>query len=280
MAPTLTLAHSPDPDDAFMFYALARDRIPTDGLRFQQVLADIETLNQRARQSAYDITAISFHAYAYLHERYALLRCGSSFGDGYGPLIVAPAGAHLRPEQIAGKRIAVPGPLTTAALLLQLHSPGAQTLSLPFDQIPAAVAEKQVDAGVLIHEGQLTFAASGLEKVLDLGAWWKQQTGLPVPLGGDAVRRDLSADLVARIATVLRRSIQYALDHRPQALAYALGFGRGLSPELADRFVGMYVNRWTLDAGPDGLRALQLLLDRAADANLIPARVPVEFRPA
>jgi len=277
---SLTLAHSPDPDDAFMFYALARERIPTEGLRFTHVLEDIQTLNERARDSRYDVTAISFHAYAYLHERYALLRCGSSFGEGYGPIVVARAGAKLAPEKLAGKKVAIPGPLTTAALLLQLFAPGVETVSVRFDEIPAAVAAGKVEAGVLIHEGQLTFASSGLERIVDLGAWWGKETGLPVPLGGNAVRRDLEPELVARIARVLEQSIRYALDHRAEALDYALQFGRGLPAELGDKFVGMYVNRWTLEAGEDGRRAIQLLLDRAAAARLIPTRVSVELLPA
>ncbi len=279
MTKTLTLAHSPDADDAFMFYALARERIDTEGLRFQHVLEDIQTLNERARESRYDITAISFHAYAYLHDRYALLRCGSSFGDACGPLVVTRAGAKLAPDALAEKKVAIPGPLTTAALLLKLHTPGVETVAVRFDEIPAAVAAGKVEAGVLIHEGQLTFAGAGLEKVLDLGAWWGKDTGLPVPLGGNAVRRELAPELIGQVARVLERSIRFALDHRAEALDYALEFGRGMSRELGDRFVGMYVNRWTLDAGPDGRRALQLLLDRAADARLIPARVSVELVP-
>ena len=280
MSPVLTLAHSPDPDDAFMFYALAKERVSTDGLRFEHVLADIETLNQRARTSTYDITAISFHAYAYLHQRYALLRCGSSFGEGYGPLLVTRRGVKLDAGALARIRVAVPGPLTSACLLLKLFAPEADTVSVRFDEIPAAVAQGQVDAGLLIHEGQLTFAGAGLEKVVDLGAWWSDETGLPVPLGGNAVRRDLAPELVACIAAVLERSIRYALEHRAEALEYALQFGRGLSPELGDKFVGMYVNQWTLDCGQRGRQAIQLLLDRAFEARLIPDRVPVELVPS
>ena len=279
MVTILTLAHSPDADDAFMFYALARERVDTEGLRFEHVLEDIETLNQRARESTYDITAVSFHAYAYLHDRYALLRCGSSFGDGCGPLVVARAGSKFAPEKLAEKRVAIPGPLTTAALLLKLFAPKVETVPVRFDEIPSAVAEGKVEAGVLIHEGQLTYAGAGLEKVLDLGAWWAKETGLPVPLGGNAVRCDLAPERVAQIARVLERSIRYALDHRAEALEYAMQFGRGMTRELGDKFVGMYVNRWTLEAGADGRRALQLLLDRAADARLIPARMPVELVP-
>lgn len=271
----LTLAHSPDPDDAFMFYALAQERMGTQGLRFKHILSDIETLNQKALRSTYDITAISFHAYAYLHDRYALLRCGSSMGDGYGPLVVARQ--PLAPEALSNTRVAVPGSLTTASLLLQLHTPGVETLPVPFDKIPKVVSQGEAEAGLLIHEGQLTYAGAGLHKVADLGEWWKQQTGLPVPLGGNAVRRGLAPELVQRIAAVLRQSIQFALDNRQEALRHALQYGRGLSAELGDKFVGMYVNQWTLDCGEDGRRAIQTLLDRAHQANLIPGRVAVEL---
>ncbi len=275
MPTELTLAHSPDPDDAFMFYALAQERVDADGLRFQHVLADIETLNQKALRSTYDVTAISFHAYAYLHQRYRLLRCGASFGDGYGPLLVARA--PLVPADLGKKRVAVPGTLTSAYLLLKLFAPEVETTTMQFDRIPAAVAAGQTEAGLLIHEGQLTYAGAGLHKVVDLGEWWKQQTGLPVPLGGNAIRRDLEPELVRRIASVLERSIRYALDHRPEALAHALQYGRGLSTKLGDKFVGMYVNRWTLDCGPDGRRSIQLLLDRAHQAQLIPEPAKIEI---
>ncbi len=275
MPTELTLAHSPDPDDAFMFYALATERIDADGLRFQHVLADIETLNQKALRSTYDVTAISFHAYAYLRDRYRLLRCGASFGDGYGPLLVARA--PLAAADLGKKRVAVPGTLTSAYLLLKLFAPEVETTTMQFDRIPAAVAAGEAEAGLLIHEGQLTYAGAGLHKVVDLGEWWKQQTGLPVPLGGNAIRRDLEPKLVGRIAAVLERSIRYALDHRPEALAHALQYGRGLSPELGDKFVGMYVNRWTLDCGPDGRRSIQLLLDRAHQAQLIPEPAKIEI---
>ena len=244
MPTELTLAHSPDPDDAFMFYALAQERIDADGLRFQHVLADIETLNQKALRSTYDVTAISFHAYAYLRDRYRLLRCGASFGDGYGPLLVARA--PLAATDLGKKRVAVPGTLTSAYLLLKLFAPEVETTTMQFDRIPTAVTAGEAEAGLLIHEGQLTYAGAGLHKVVDLGEWWKQQTGLPVPLGGNAIRRDLEPELVGRIAAVLERSIRYALDHRPEALAHALQYGRGLSPEIG-RQVRRHV-RQPLDA--------------------------------
>jgi len=276
---TLTLAHSPDADDAFMFYALAKERVETDGLHFEHVLADIETLNQAALRSAYDVTAVSFHAYAYLHGRYALLRCGSSFGEGCGPLLVARRWSGLSAEKLAGKKVAVPGTMTSAYLLLKLFAPGVEPITVRFDEIPAAVSGGKTDAGVLIHEGQLTYGETGLEKLMDLGEWWGKETGLPVPLGGNAVRRDLAPEMVARIAAVLERSIRFALDHRAEALDYALQFGRGMSKELGDRFVGMYVNALTLDAGDRGRRAIQLLFDRAFEAKLVPARVAVELAP-
>jgi 1,4-dihydroxy-6-naphthoate synthase len=280
MPSPLTLAHSPDADDAFMFYALANQRVDTEELRFEHVLADIETLNCEARRARYDVTAVSFHAYAYLHRDYALLRCGSSFGEGYGPIVVARQGSGWTSEKLAGKKVAVPGTLTSAYLLLKLFAPAVETVTVRFDEIPAAVARGQADAGLLIHEGQLSFGAAGLEKIMDLGEWWSRETGLPVPLGGNAVRRALGPELIARVAAVLERSIRYALDHRQEALPYALQFGRGVSAELGDRFVGMYVNQLTLDAGERGRRAIQLLLDRAFAACLIPARVAVELVPA
>ncbi|HEX9764100.1 MAG TPA: MqnA/MqnD/SBP family protein, partial [Candidatus Acidoferrales bacterium] len=263
-----------------MFYALAKGQVDTGGLRFEHVLADIETLNQKARAGAYDVTAVSFHAYAYLHQQYALLRAGSSFGDGYGPLVVAKKDSGLKADDLRGKRIAIPGKLTSAYLLLKLFAGDFAAEAVPFDQIPAAVNDGKADAGLVIHEGQLTYAASGLAPVLDLGRWWKQETGLPVPLGGLAVRRALEPALIQRISDAVGASIRFALDHRADALDYALQFGRGVPRELGDRFVGMYVNQWTLDAGPDGLRSIQVLLDRARAAGLIPEPVVVELAPA
>ena len=278
MSTVLTLAHSPDADDAFMFYALAKDRVDTGGLRFQHVLADIETLNQSALRSVYDVTAISFHAYAYLHRNYALLRCGSSFGEGYGPLVVAREA--LEAADLAGKRIAVPGKMTSAYLLLRLFAGEMDTVAVPFDQIPEAVATGQADAGLLIHEGQLTYGESGLHPVVDLGAWWQEQHSLPVPLGGLAVRRGIEPERVRSIAAAVEASIRFALEHRPDALSYALQYGRGMSTALGDRFVGMYVNELTLDCGARGQKSIQLLLDRAFEARLVPERVAVELHPA
>ena len=278
MESLLTLAHSPDADDAFMFYALAKNCVETGGLSFQHVLADIETLNQSALRSVYDVTAISFHAYAYLHQNYALLRCGSSFGEGYGPLVVARE--KLKVAELAGKRIAIPGKMTSAYLLLRLFAGEVDTVVVPFDEIPGAVASGQADAGLLIHEGQLTYGESGLHPVVDLGAWWQEQHGLPVPLGGLAVRRGIEPERVPAIAAAVEASIRFALEHRADALAYALQYGRGMSTAVGDRFVGMYVNELTLDAGPDGLRSIQLLLDLAFKARLIPERVAVELHPA
>ncbi len=275
----LTLAHSPDADDAFMFYALAKERVLT-GLRFQHILSDIETLNQKALAATYDVTAVSFHAYAYLHPHYALLRVGSSFGDGYGPLVVTRAGSDLSAANLNGKRIAIPGKLTSAFLLLKLFAPEFKPVAVRFDEIPAAVSDAKVDAGLLIHEGQLTYAASGLSPLVDLGRWWKDETSLPVPLGGLAVRRALDPKLIEQISAAVEQSIRFALDHRADALGYALQWGRGVTTTLGDKFVGMYVNNWTLDAGPDGQRSIQLLLDRAYDRRLIPQRVPVELVPA
>jgi 1,4-dihydroxy-6-naphthoate synthase len=262
-----------------MFYALAKECVSTP-LRFEHVLSDIETLNQKALAATYDVTAVSFHAYAYLHQNYALLRVGSSFGDGYGPLVVARPGSGLTAASLKGKRVAVPGKLTSAFLLLSLFAPEFEAVAVRFDEIPAAVSEGKVDAGLLIHEGQLTYAASGLAPLVDLGHWWKDETGLPVPLGGLAVRRALEPKLIEQISAAVEQSIRFALDHRADALGYALQWGRGVTTALGDKFVGMYVNNWTLDAGPDGQRSIQLLLDRAADRRLIPHRVSVALVPA
>lgn len=271
----LKLAHSPDSDDAFMFYALATKKIRTANLKFTHALEDIESLNQKAREGLYDITAISFHAYAHLADRYLLLPCGASFGDRYGPVVVARG--PLGPAGLKGKRLAVPGQLTTAFLALQLYESEIEPAFTPFDQILDAVAKGQVDAGVVIHEGQLTYAREGLRKVVDLGEWWHQETGLPLPLGANALRRSLDRRTQGQVARLLKASIQYALDHREEALAYALQFARGLDGGTADRFVSMYVNEWTLECGERGRQAVQILLDRGFEKGLLPRRVKSEF---
>lgn len=271
----LKLAHSPDSDDAFMFYALATKKISTGSLKFVHVLEDIETLNQKARDAIYDITAVSFHAYAYLTEQYLLLPSGASFGDRYGPIVVArsPLGA----EGLRGKHIAVPGKTTTAYLALRLYEPEFEPVIVPFDRILEAVARGETEAGVVIHEGQLTYAREGLTKVADLGEWWHQQTGLPLPLGGNAVRRQLDRRTLLQISKLLKQSIRYSLEHRDEALAYALQFGRGLDTSTVDRFVSMYVNDWTLDYGERGRQAVQTLFDRSFEKGWIPRAVKAEF---
>lgn len=278
MTRTIHVAHSPDSDDAFMFYALAEGLIDTGDLRYVHELSDIESLNQRARTKELEVTAVSIHAYAHLHRDYALLSSGSSMGDGYGPRLVAktPAPADAR-AALAGKRVAVPGALTTAYLALQLYQPDIVPVMVPFDQIEAAVHRGDVDVGLLIHEGQLTFGDDGLHLWQDLGAWWLADTGLPLPLGGNVVRRDLGDAVMQQIARDLKASIQYALDHREPALHHAKRFNRGLDDARTDTFVGMYVNAWTVDYGPRGRQAVQALLDRAFAARLIPEQVVVEF---
>ncbi|HEX2449919.1 MAG TPA: MqnA/MqnD/SBP family protein [Gemmatimonadales bacterium] len=278
MRRTIHVAHSPDSDDAFMFWALAAEKFDTGDLRYVHELADIETLNRRALSGELEVSAVSIHAYAYLVDRYALLGCGASMGDGYGPRVVAREAAPRDPRgSLRNRRIAVPGMLTTAYLALRLYQPDFEAVVMPFDRIEAAVLAGEVDAGLLIHEGQLTFADSGLSLWIDLGAWWLGDTGLPLPLGGNVVRRDLGDAVIAQIGRDLRNSIRYALEHREPALAHAGRFSRGLSEEHTDRFVGMYVNQWTVDWGPRGRRAVQLLLDRGTGAGVIPARVAVEF---
>ena len=271
----LSLAHSPDSDDAFMFYGLARGKVDTGGLEIAHVLGDIESLNQAARQGRHEVTAISFHAYPYVAERYALMPCGGSIGDGYGPLLVARD--RLSPAEIGERTVAVPGTLTTAYLALKLFAPAARTRVVPFDRILDEVSQGRADLGLVIHEGQLTYGGQGLRKVLDLGAWWKRETGLPLPLGGNAVRRDLGPEMMARLTRLVRETVRYSLDHRPEALAYALRFARGMPPEIADRFVGMWVNEMTLDCGERGRRAVQALLDRGHEAGIIPNRVKTDF---
>ena len=274
----ITIAHSPDSDDAFMFYGLATNKVQVSGLRFSHTLCDIQTLNQQAMEGTegvYDVTAVSFHAYPYIQDRYALMTCGGSVGEGYGPMIVSPKSVSL--SEIKGKLIAVPGKLTTAYLALQLFAPGIETEVVPFDEIIPSVLSGKYEAGLIIHEGQLTFDRSGLHRILDLGRWWMQMTGLPLPLGGNAIRRSLGRELIASVSTALRDSIQYALDHREQALAYAMQFARDLDPQMADKFVGMYVNERTLDYGADGKEAIRRLLDMGHRAGIIPIKPRVEF---
>jgi 1,4-dihydroxy-6-naphthoate synthase len=255
----IKVAHSPDSDDAFMFYGLATHKVRTPGLRFSHTLCDIETLNQKAREGVYDVTAISFHAYPYVQDKYALMACGGSVGEGYGPMVVSPR--PFTASEIKTKKIAVPGTLTTAYLALNLFAPGIETEVVPFDQIIPQVLEGKYEAGLIIHEGQLTYDKSGLHRIVDLGKWWQKVTGLPLPLGGNAIRRELGMPLMSTVTAALRESIQYGLDHREEALAYAMQFARDLDTASADKFVGMYVNERTLDYGADGREAVHRLLD-------------------
>lgn len=275
MATKITIAHSPDSDDAFMFYGLASGRVPTEGLQIEQVLADIESLNRAAVEGRYEVTAVSFHAYAHLSDTYALLPHGASMGDRYGPILVARGDG---PTSLEGTRVAVPGTLTTAFLALRLYDPTVAYEVMPFDEILPAVVDGRAQAGVLIHEGQLTYAEQGLRKVVDLGEWWADRTGgLPLPLGGNVIRRDLGSELMRRVSRLLHDSIACALEHRDEAIDYALRFGRGLDRTRTDRFVGMYVNELTLDYGPRGRAAVARLLDEAFERGLVPRRVPVDF---
>jgi 1,4-dihydroxy-6-naphthoate synthase len=271
----ITVAHSPDSDDAFMFYGLATHKVRVPGLRFTHTLCDIETLNRKAQEGVYDVTAISFHAYPYIQDHYALLPSGGSVGEGYGPMIVAPRAFSA--ADVKKKRIAVPGKLTTAYLALKLFAPGIEVEVVPFDQIIPQVLEGKYEAGLIIHEGQLSYSKAGLYRIVDLGKWWQKVTGLPLPLGGNAIRRALGPELMRNVSTALHNSIQYALDHREEALAYAMQFARDLDSQLADKFVGMYVNERTLDYGPDGREAVRRLLDMGHKAGIIPHAANVEF---
>jgi 1,4-dihydroxy-6-naphthoate synthase len=272
----IAIAHSPDSDDAFMFYGLATNKVRVPGLKFTHTLTDIETLNQKAIHEAfYDVTAISFHAYPYLQDNYALMACGGSVGEGYGPMIVASKRFTL--DEIKHVRIAIPGQLTTAALALKLFAPEVETTLVPFDQIIPQVLAGKHEAGLIIHEGQLTYAASGLQKILDLGQWWREETGLPLPLGGNAIRRSLGEDAMRIVTKALRESIQHALDHREEALAYAMQFARDLDAQLANRFVSMYVNERTLNYGEDGRQAIRKLLELGHERGIIPHPVKVDF---
>jgi 1,4-dihydroxy-6-naphthoate synthase len=271
----IKVAHSPDSDDAFMFYGMATNKIRVPGVKFTHTLCDIETLNRKALEGFYDITAISFHAYPYIQEKYALMPSGGSVGEGYGPMIVAPRGIPM--EEIVRHRIAVPGTMTTAYLVLKLFAPEIETEVVPFDDIIPRVLEGKYQAGLIIHEGQLTFNKSGLYKVLDMGKWWRDQTGLPLPLGGNAIRRELGPELMAECSTALTNSIRYALDNREEALQYAMQFARDLDPQMADKFVGMYVNERTLDYGKDGREAISKLLEMGHAAGIIPYKPAVDF---
>ena len=275
MTRTIHVGHSPDSDDAFMFYALAERLIDTGDLAYEHELQDIETLNRRALKGELEVTAVSIHAYAYLADRYALLPSGSSMGDGYGPRLVARRPGSL--DDAVGKRIAVPGLLTTAYLALKLAEPNFEAVVVPFNEIEEAVEDERVDFGLLIHEGQLTYGDTGLSLIADLGEWWLGETGLPLPLGGNVVRKDLGVPLIGEISRHLRASIDYALEHRAGALDHAMRFARGLDRSKADTFVGMYVNDWTRDYGERGRIAVQTLLDRGVAAGIITQPVTVEF---
>jgi len=271
----ITVAHSPDSDDAFMHYGIASGKVPTEGLDFDHVLKDIETLNRAAFEGKYEVSAVSFHAYAHLTDKYLLLPHGSSMGDDYGPILVA---RRNGPTSTKGIKIAVPGTLTTAFLALRIYDPDIDYVVMPFDQIQDKVRDGEIDAGLLIHEGQLTYADEGLQKIVDLGEWWAERTGgLPLPLGGNVIRRDLGDDMVGKVSRILHASIAYALAHRQEALDYALQFGRGLDRTKADTFVGMYVNELTLSYGDRGRLAVQRLMDEAWERSLIPKQITVEF---
>jgi 1,4-dihydroxy-6-naphthoate synthase len=269
------VGHSPDPDDAFMFHALANDKIDTGPYQFTHELQDIETLNRRALKGELELTAVSLHGYAYLTDQYALCACGCSMGDNYGPMVVAKQPGSL--GDFRGRRIAIPGTMTTAYLALRLALPEFEPVVYPFDEILNVTQAGDVDAGLIIHEGQLTYQNQGLHLITDLGQWWLKDTGLPLPLGGNAIRRDLGEQAMRDVTRLLKQSIQYALDHRAEALAYALQFGRDLDRSQADKFVGMYVNDWTLDFGDRGREAVRTLLQRAYDAKIIPHPVQLEF---
>ncbi len=265
-----TLAHSPDADDAFMFHGLAAGKVDTGGWEVSHILSDIQMLNEQAEVGTYEVTAISFHAYAYVHEKYRLLAAGGSFGEGYGPIVVA----REPVPSLRGRRVAVPGLKTSAYLLLKIYEPDFELCVMPFDRILPAVADETVECGLLIHEGQLTYGESGLRRVVDLGEWWTRRTGLPVPLGGNAVRRDLGDDFARLAERIIRDSVSYSLSHREEALSHALSYARGLGRATADRFVGMYVNQRTLDCGPDGWEAIRLLLRRGHEVGAIPFDPP------
>jgi 1,4-dihydroxy-6-naphthoate synthase len=271
----ITLGHSPDPDDAFMFYALATDKIDTGGLRFRHVIEDIETLNRRAINEELDVTAISIHAYAYVLDKYALMASGASMGDDYGPVVIAREAMSL--DRLRHMTIAIPGTMTTAYLALRLCLGDVSTVVIPFDKIMDAVESGEADAGLLIHEGQLTYSARGFEKIIDLGEWWKAETGLPLPLGGNAIRKSLGPDLIRKVSQLLRQSIEFGLENRHEAVLHSMKYGRGMESDLTDKFVGMYVNDYTIDYGEQGREAVRLLLARAHESGIIPRPVQLEF---
>ncbi|HZI62805.1 MAG TPA: MqnA/MqnD/SBP family protein [Pyrinomonadaceae bacterium] len=272
---TITLAHSPDSDDAFMFYGLATHKLDTGSLNFQHLLKDIQTLNEEATRGTYDVTAISFHAYAYVADKYALLPHGASIGDNYGPIVVSREPAM--PDDISNLKIAIPGKLTSAFLALRLFNADFKYEVVPFDKIIDAVLDGSCDAGLLIHEGQLFYQRKGLHKVLDLGEWWYEQHGLPLPMGGNAIKRDLGPELTREVSNLLRESIRYSLNHREDALQYAMQFARDMDTALADRFVGMWVNDLTLDYTDRGREAVRRLLEEGFEKGIIPNRVPIDF---
>jgi 1,4-dihydroxy-6-naphthoate synthase len=271
----IKLAHSPDSDDAFMFYALATHKLSTPGFKYTHILSDIQSLNEAALAETYDVTAISFAAYPELREKYVLLDCGASFGEGYGPIVVSTK--SLKPQELADKRIAVPGLKTSAYLTLKLFERDFEPVVMPFDKIVDAVQNNLVEAGLLIHEGQLFFPGKGLHRVMDLGIWWQELTGLPLPLGGNAVRRALGSEAGRQIAKAIRESVSYGLEHREEALNYAMQFAREMDTELADQFVGMYVNKWTLGFGEKGRQAVKELIERGTKAGLLPEPPTVQF---
>src|SRR5215813_11477465 len=271
----ITLGHSPDPDDAFMFYALAADKIDTGNLTFRHIIEDIETLNRRALKAELDVTAVSIHTYAYVLNDYALLTSGASMGDNYGPLLISRKPMTL--EEAKTKTIAIAGKMTTSALALRLCLGDVETVEIPFDKIMDAVDSGEVEVGLLIHEGQLTYKGRGFNKVVDLGEWWMQETGLPLPLGGNAIKKSLGNELIHQVSNLLCESIEYGLAHREVAVRHSMKYGRGMEESLTDQFVGMYVNDYTIDYGESGRRAVQLLLERAHEAGIIPSPVELEF---
>lgn len=271
----ITIAHSPDSDDAFMFYALVNNKINSGNLKFINILSDIETLNRKALDGVYDVTAISFHAYAYVFDRYVLMPCGASMGLGYGPIVVAKE--EFDPADLKKFTVGVPGTLTSAFFILKIFEPEVKYKVIQFDKIIDAVLNGEVDAGLLIHEGQLTYSNSGLVKIIDFGEWWYKQTALPLPLGGNAIKRELGGQLIREISKYVYESIKYSIENRNEALKYALKFARGMDDNLADKFIGMYVNELTLDYGEEGRKAVQLFLDMGFEKGLIPKRVKVEF---